>query len=108
MEVRRLEWRRLGFGIANSFLYFNPEFSKASSGSGAVPGPEISKTAPAIVAGRRAAVTVPLIFVLSANGTYTFTCLRADDLHGQRQEDDLTQNVVQGKAISFIKTNIDG
>jgi hypothetical protein len=108
VEVRRLEWRRLGFGIANSFLYFNPEYSKATLGSVAVPGAEISQTAPAIVDGRRATVTVPLILVLSANGTYTFTCLRADDLHGQRQKDDLTQNIVQGETISFVKANVDG
>ena len=108
MEVRRLEWRRLGFGMANSFLYFNSGYSNGTWQSAAVPGPEISQTAPAIVDSRRTAVTVLLILVFSANGTYTFTCLRADYLHRQSQKDDLTQNIVQGKTISFVKANIDG
>jgi len=54
------------------------------------------------------AVAVPLVSILTANGTYPFAGLVANDLHWQGQKNNLAKNVVQGETIPFIKTDING
>src|SRR5665213_484024 len=83
-EVRRLECRRLGFGIFSYLL----------------------ERCPPVVTRRNLAAALFLVAILPAHRTDPFAILATQLPHGERQQHELPQYVVQFQAVAFVEAHL--
>jgi hypothetical protein len=103
LAVRAFEWRRFGFGIASSFqARLQPEIAFTLLFN---PAAEIGQRCPPWVCLICIAGTDFMVSITATAGADSFALLLAENSSGQRQQNLLTQNVLNRKTALFIVTD---